>query len=695
MRLLLIALMCTGVVTVAPAAQAQTAAAGSRAQVYGPAFFASFAPRSALDMVRQLPGFSLDGGNSDVRGLSGSAGNLVINGSRPSTKSDSLYTLLERIPVSSVVRIEVSPGDQFGTDYAGKAQVANLILSAKSGADGSFTSKLLREGSGRTVPDLGATVQAKRGHNSLNLSAGSGRFIGYESGYDRITGEPGGLLREYRRKVNRYADSNPFVSVALASEPSDDRAMRLNARYAFDRFGLHQDSRVNPTDDAMRDDIYDSGNVGRDFELGGDASRPLVHGTIKLVGLATRKTRDGTDNYGRRSLGGAALLGGFRQRSLSSEYERVARIGWSRKKLLGFTAEVGGELAFNRLISNVNLFSVAPGGAETQIALPIDKVTVSERRAEAFVTLGRPVTKRLRLDLALKNEWSQLKVRGDARADRTLRFLKPNATLDWQPRGGWHAQLSVQRTVAQLDFFDFISSAELNTDRVSGGNADLQPQSAWELHGLVEHPLLRDGKLKLEFGFNRIDRLQDRILTPLGFDAPGNLGTGRQRFVAASIDAPLDKLWKGLRVKADGRVQDTRVVDPLTGQNRDFSGFFPPWNWNLEVRRDHKAFAYGLTVTDRAAFRFFRFNDIERHGNLRPFALGFVEYRPDGRTTATLDVQNLLFTPGVSGRLLFGSNRGASAVTMREYRERNDRLRITLTLKRTFGGSGKVKPSGN
>jgi hypothetical protein len=694
LRLLVIALICTGVVTVVPAARAQTAAAGSRVQVYGPAFFAAFAPRSALDMVRQLPGFSLDGGNSDVRGLSGSAGNLVINGSRPSTKSDSVYALLERIPVSSVVRIEVSPGDQFGADYSGKAQVANLILTAKSGVDGSVTAKVLREGSGRTVPDLSATVQAKRGHNSLNLSAGSGRFIGYESGYDRITGEPGGLLREYRRKVNRYADSNPFVSVALASEPSDDRAVRLNARYAFDRFSLHQDNRVNPIDDAVRDDIYDSGNVGRDFELGGDASRPLAHGTIKLVGLATRKNRDGTDTYGLRSLGGSTLLGGFRQRSLSSQHERIVRIGWSRKKLLGFTAEVGGELAFNRLISNVDLFSVAPGGAETRIALPINKVTVSERRAEAFVTLGRPVTKRLRLDLALKNEWSQLKVRGDARADRTLRFLKPSATLDWQPRGGWHAQLSVQRTVAQLDFFDFISSAELNTDRVFGGNADLQPQSAWELRGLVEHQLLGDGKVKVEFGYNRINRLQDRILTPLGFDAPGNLGTGRQRFIAANIDAPLGKVWKGPRVKADVRFQETRVVDPLTGQSRDFSGFFPPWAWNLEVRRDHKAFAYGLTLSDRATFRFFRFNDIDRLGNQRPFALGFVEYRPDGRTTATLDVQNLLFTPSVSERLLFGSSRGSSDVTMREYLERNDRLRMTLTLKRTFGRIGKVKPNG-
>ncbi len=694
MRLFAIALMCTGAVTIAPAAWAQAAATGSRVQVYAPAFFASFAPRSALDMVRQLPGFSLDDGNSDVRGLSGSAGNLVINGSRPSTKSDSLFTLLERIPVSSVLRIEVSPGDQFGADYSGKARVANLILSATNGVDGSVTTKLLRAGSGRIMPDLSASVQAKRGHNSVNLSAGSGRYLGYESGYDRVTDEPGGLLLEYRRKETRFVDRNPFVSVALASEPSDDRAVRLNARYGFDRFGLHQDNRVSPSDDAVRDDIYGSGNVGRAFELGGDISRPLAKGAIKLVGLATRKTRDGTDDYARRSLGGAQMLGGFRQRSLSAQDERVARLSWSRKKLLGFTAELGGEVAVNRLNSNLNLFSVAPGGAETQIALPIDQARVSERRAEAFATLGRPLTKRLRLDLAAKNEWSVLKVRGDAQADRTLRFLKPSATLDWQARGGWHAQLSAQRTVAQLDFFDFISSAELNTDRVSGGNADLEPQRAWEWRGSVEHPLLGDGKARFELGFNRIDRLQDRILTPSGFDAPGNLGTGRQQFVAASLDAPLGKLWRGLRVKADGRVQQTQVVDPLTGQIRDFSGFSPPWNWNLEVRRDHKAFAYGLTVSDRAAYRFFRFNEIERNANQRPFALGFVEYRPDGRTTTTLDVQNLLFTPGISERALFASTRASSDVQLNEFRERNDRLRMTLTLKRTLGGNGKAKAAG-
>ena len=48
--------------------------------------------------------------------------------------------------------------------------------------------------------------------------------------------------------------------------------------------------------------------------------------------------------------------------------------------------------------------------------------------------------------------------------------------LDWRPGDGWHAQFSLRRTVAQLDFYDFISSAEFSSDRINGGNANLLPQ---------------------------------------------------------------------------------------------------------------------------------------------------------------------------------------------------------------------------
>src|SRR5262249_32965303 len=112
-----------------PAAKSQ---AGSRTTAYDSAFFAQYAPRTAYDIVQRIPGFTLDLGvnntglgTTDIRGFAGVAGNVVINGQRPSTKSETLDVYLARIPASRVKRVEVGPGDLFGADFAGKTQVAN------------------------------------------------------------------------------------------------------------------------------------------------------------------------------------------------------------------------------------------------------------------------------------------------------------------------------------------------------------------------------------------------------------------------------------------------------------------------------------------------------------------------------------------------------------------------------------------
>ena len=117
---------------------------------------------------------------------------------------------------------------------------------------------------------------------------------------------------------------------------------------------------------------------------------------------------------------------------------------------------------------------------KSRIDLPIANATVKEKRGEVYVNLGRSISPSLRIDGGINYEFSNLTVSGDAVADRTLKFLKPNLTLDWKPGGGWHTQFSVRRTVAQLNFYDFISVGDLSVHRVTGSNADLQPQRSWE-----------------------------------------------------------------------------------------------------------------------------------------------------------------------------------------------------------------------
>jgi hypothetical protein len=673
----------------------------TRTTSYDADFFAQYAPRTALDIARRVPGFNLDLGNVDIRGFAAAAGNVVINGARPSSKAETLETTLARIPARRVSKVEIGPGDLYGADYSTKSQVLNIILSAEGGIDGNVTGSVRRLYTGRLVPDGSASALIRRGPSSFNLSAGFNNVLNHEEGTDTLTFVPSGELVEHRRKFNSYQDFNPFLSASWALERADDKSMRLNARWSPGQFDLFQRNRVTPTGEPPHDDNllqdYDNGV----FELGGDVTRPLAGGAIKLVGLATRRKRDNFDSYIERNgllEDGAVQVGGFEQRQNAKRNETIGRLTWSRQNLGGFSAEVGAEGVLNTLDNTTELLLVNSDGSKTRIDFPVDSAKVKEKRGEAFVNVGKTLSTALRVDAGLRYEFSHLTVTGDATADRKLKFLKPSATVDWKPGGGWHTQFSIKRTVAQLDFFDFVTVAELSTDRVNAGNANLQPQRAWELRLTADHPLFGQGLVKLDLGYDLISKLQDRILifdeeTDRFFDAPGNLGKGTHAFATLTVDAPLSRLWKGLRVKMNGTVRRTRVDDPITGEPRNFSNFFPNWEWNVDVRRDAGAFSYGFVISDRDRFTFFRTDEFDINFNGGPYGTAFVEYRPGPRTSVTLDIDNALNTSGNRNRVLFDPNRAVPKVVIDELRERNRHLNLGLTIKQTFGGAS-VKPNG-
>ncbi|MDQ3143337.1 MAG: hypothetical protein M3Q57_00460 [Pseudomonadota bacterium] len=667
----------------APATQA------TRTTAYDAAFFAPFAPRSALDIARRVPGFTLEQGNSDIRGFAGAAGNVVFNGARPSSKAESLETLLARIPAQRVVRVELGSGSLYGSEYSGKSQVLNVILSAGAGIDGTVTASARRRYTGLIIPNLSASTLIKRGSSSFGLSAGTGRQDTLDEGTDTQTDPDTGALVEFRRKHNHYRPRSPFVSASYSHEPAPDRAIHLNGRFQRDSEDFNQTNRVFPAGGPDRDDRLFLTFKSPGFEIGGDASRPLAGGAIKLVALANRRHRETLDTALERRDG--IVEGGFEQGTESQRNETIGRLSWTRADLAGWAVETGAEASLNTLDYHLDLFILGAGGARTRLDLPLDDATVREERAEIYGKAGRQISKALRVDAGLNVEASRLKVRGDTRADRSLKFLKPSVTLDWKPGDGWHSQLSLRRSVSQLDFFDFISAAELSNDRLNGGNANLLPQRTWEARATVDHPLLGTGLIKLDAGYDRISLLQDRILTEEGLDAPGNIGTGTRAFAALAADAPLDAVGiKGGRLILNGQIQRTRVNDPISGETRNFTGFFPNWQWSAELRRDIGKFAYGAAVNHRDTFKFFRANEIDASFNSGIYGTAFVEYRPDGRTTVTFDADNLFNTGSLRNRLFTFPSRANPNPSLNELRERNSHRNFGLTVKRTFGGATKL-----
>ena len=100
---------------------------GSEAEIYKPEFFSQYSPQTALNMVTQLPGFNLVETDDDIRGFAAGAGNILIDGRRPTTKSGGIREALSRVPASQVAQIEVIRGASGSADAAGQAVVANII----------------------------------------------------------------------------------------------------------------------------------------------------------------------------------------------------------------------------------------------------------------------------------------------------------------------------------------------------------------------------------------------------------------------------------------------------------------------------------------------------------------------------------------------------------------------------------------
>jgi hypothetical protein len=668
---------------------------GSARLVFEADFFAQFSPANALQMIQRVPGFNLESGSTEVRGFSQAAGNVVINGQRPSSKSDSLDTVLGRIPASRVLRVELTSGNEFGADYAGKPQVANLILNDEHGLAGTLEGRLAREYTGGILPKASAALTYRRGASSFSGSLNYQRFnMTSDEGFDRLIALPSQETLEYRQRASRNREPFTTASLGWALEEAADRSVHINGKISFDKWVRHDTGNVFIGDVAAGNELYDEDHLWRTQELSGDITRPLAGGAIKLNLLGTHRHRRNDDIFDITATDNVSL-GGFYQDFDDYRDERLARVGWSHAALAGWTIEIGAEGAYNRLRTDLDIFDVDGDGKRTLVALPVDDATVSEYRAEGFANAGRALSNNLRLDLGLNYEISRLSVTGDVEARRVLRFLKPKASLDWTP-DGWHVQISGRRTVAQLRFEDFVSGASFDTGQVNGGNAELQPQRKWEFLLTADRKVLGDGRVKVDLGYNAVSMVQDRIplktldpdsgeLVNTGFDAPGNLGSGQEWIARTNLDLPLSRLGiKGGRLSASGAYLHTSVRDPYTLTDRRFSGG-SAFVYSASFRQDLAAFAWGVEMRGDTGATYYRLAETDHIQGISPRLSAFVEYRQSSRTTVTLGAENLTDARSRRWRTFYAPDRTAQSPIRQEYRERRPHTQLYLSVKHSFG----------
>ena len=167
--------------------------------------------------------------------------------------------------------------------------------------------------------------------------------------------------------------------------------------------------------------------------------------------------------------------------------------------------------------------------------LPIADAPVEEKRGEIYVNVGKYLSPTLRIDAASitnsrTSRCAAMRCRPDAQVPEA------QSDVDWKPGGDWHTRVSIRRTVAQLDFYDFISVGDLSAQRVTGQRRTSSRSAAGSFALTAEHPLLgEDCSSSISGTISSHASGPDPDLRPAHpkgamslFDAPGKLGTGKR-----------------------------------------------------------------------------------------------------------------------------------------------------------------------
>ncbi|GAN00154.1 hypothetical protein U91I_03819 [alpha proteobacterium U9-1i] len=623
---------------------------------YDTAFFAQFNPQNALDMVNQTPGFSLDGGD-DRRGFSGAVGNLLIDGLRPSTKSQDLESILQRIPARQVVRIELLRGADVAGDASGAAVLLNVVRVPSAG------SGLWR---------VGAEVARRTGpQGELSYSGRTGQFE-YGAGieyYSQFRMQPGrrnnyNALGNLTSTVNTPSprDYRNWTATADAAMPLFGGRLSTNGQYYGERF--HQLGAFvfsDPAGNVFRSDLDNSGNSLRRFELGVNYDRDFGPWTMSLIGLANR----GTFNFDQSFYSTDGVLSStFVQAQEQKTGETIVRGTLSRALNAQHRVEVGLESAFNSLDQTLVLTNDS-GAGPAALAVPNSNVLVEEERVDGFVVHTWQPSPGWSVETRLAGEQSTLTFTGDSNQTVELAYFKPSVQVSRQ--FGEHNQLRfrVYRDVDQLDFDDFVSAAGITDNLINGGNPDLTPETSWRaqlaadlrLPGntawnvSVERRWIRDVSDLVTLLDTRgtADPSDDRF-----FDAPGNLGDGDAWYIESNLTLPTPWLLPSSRLTLYSAHWFNEVTDPLTGRQRHFSGDNDLF-YRGEFRQDLSGLrmAWGVFFNKGSENQQFRFDEVDTYEE-GPWVDAFVETTAIEGLRIRLTAANILDGDIRRQRMFFG-----------------------------------------
>ncbi|RAK64315.1 TonB-dependent receptor plug domain-containing protein [Phenylobacterium kunshanense] len=667
----------------AAAAAAPEAAAMPQQGVvsYPPAFFAAQQPQNAHEMVLRLPGFAFDDGD-DIRGFEGGGGNVLIDGQRPTSKTDNLDEILRRVPASQVERVDLIRGGAPGIDMQGKSVVANVVRKQSGGIRGLVAVANNHIYDGRN----GAGARLELSGRNWEASARTGRGIDDGSGDGPgLRVSPSGSVIQ-QSQIDSEGDGRDWTLTGAYEQPVLGGKLRVNGRRYHDKFKLEQDQRILRPVPGV--ESYDGTFLNDETEFGGRFNRAFGAWNLELIGL--RKDQEEGERSAFSKAGSDNVFNLERDSS-----ETIAR-GVLRYRFSDqFSVEGGVEGAINELESRVG---VLENGQPVKV--PAANVGVEERRGEVFVKSTWRPSPQWTVDGGVRVEGSEISADGDVQLEKTLSFVKPRLLVTWAPTSGTQLRARGERVVGQLDFDDFVASGDFDTGTgVTAGNPDLNPEQAWVGELALEQKLWGGGVIVVTYRHSELSDVIDRGPVPVTnvdpvtgqtttsfYDQPTNIGSGSKDELIAELTLPFDRIGlKGAQLKGDVTKRWSSVEDPTTGESREISGL-KPLEWNATFSHDLPQWrmSYGVDAYGGWRRTFYRFDQVETV-KLKTWVRPFAEWRPQPDLFVRFELPNVTSRGLRRIREVYDGPRDTGQLKFTEDRDLQFGRMYYVRIRKTFG----------
>ena len=667
--------------------------------VYEKDYFEQFNITNANDALKRIPGVESIGsrnsenyepGGSRKRGFGSSGTQILINGERQSSKSNSIIKTLERINADSLIRIEVIRGSEAGLDVRSDGVIVNIIAdSSLSKSSGTWSTALgfLTSGDSNWRGTASWATKIK----NTDLVLGLERIGDLNSRkYNEFTVDQEQSLLYLRLRETIEYQSGNRINLDLNSKINDKNTLRINTLVWFD--GKENSPQIQeyflPTD-MKNENFYKKINWDRKenndgWEFGGDWEHQInKNNSFKLRVVLTEENEDQID---------ISLLddtvNSYKNSSETNnrkENERIIRLSFN--KLIGKSSslEYGIESAYNKLDRTFNLIYLDSDGKQTSAGLINTSGEVEEDRYEGFLSYNLPLSNKIRAELALNYEWSEISQSGDVNLSREFQYWKPRIDLKWDYKENRQLRLNIERNVGQINFDDFISSFDQFEETIRAGNPDLKPETSWELKLEHEWRLPNDGGVITLKGLaSEIDGPVDRL--PIdGYAGIGNLGSGERTQARIDGSIRINELLKGGVFRFMGYLQSTEVNDPVTNIKRDFS-WYKRWETMIGIRQDVPGGKYNWGIMYRSQSQFNIYDPYLWGRFAQDPTLGFVfTAKINPQLNLNLMAKNIIGTNfGFGRKLIYNGFKSNNDLLIQENFDINEHSFFKIELEGTF-----------